>query len=164
MVERTEKSMMAGTIMTTNCSVTFMHVCVEVQNFTTHKHQNDKVIAKCWPSFLGLWGPTKNLPLPSYLRYCMLIRVLQIWPFFEFQAGFRECLKNSIFYYKPENRGSGGGVKQPLNDPKFFLTTFDNICTQNKKTQLETQKIWSTLMLIYGYQQTNQQTHKLRKA
>ena len=24
---------------------------------------------------------------------------------------FRECLKNSIFYHKPEKKGSGGGVK-----------------------------------------------------
>ena len=37
---------------------------------------------------------------------------------------------------------SSGGVKWPPNDLNFFLTTFHNICTQKKKSQLLTPKRW----------------------
>ena len=53
---------------------------------------------------------------------------------------FRECLKNSIFYCKPEKRGSGGGVKWPLNDPKFFLWRFYDICAWEKSPHSKLKK------------------------
>ena len=74
------------------------------------------------------------------LREKNALKIKPNCPIFEF---FNFSYTFSLNFYS-KIRVSRGGVKWPPIKPNFFLATFYNICAQNKKAQLKTQKKWKS--------------------